>query len=83
MRFEVETAQARPSVAAFVGALACLHVLLAPAPAQADGSRYACGSLPPGWTPPWERDKPAAPSPMDMGCHLMMACRRQTGEENS
>ncbi|MGC4252215.1 MAG: hypothetical protein QM605_12355 [Sphingobium sp.] len=56
----------------------CMKLPLGYAPDHAVPAAYACGFLPAGWTPPWQR-KPTAPSRTDAPCHLMLCDRKKPG----
>ncbi|MET0371968.1 MAG: hypothetical protein ABW039_11400 [Sphingobium sp.] len=56
--------------AVLAGGLACLNLSAAQAQPVTHARSAFCGSIPSGWTPPWEKPR-RAPSAPDLACHLI------------
>ncbi|APL96591.1 hypothetical protein EWH08_14405 [Sphingobium indicum] len=59
--------------------LAIIPLTAVQPPAAAAQSPWYCGSVPPGWTPPWQR-KPA-PDDKNAPCHFIPCDRKKIRSE--
>ena len=61
-----------------IALLAFVNIVAAQMPHHSGSSRYFCGTPPPGWVPPGQRDRPRDETNF-AACHALICARSHVG----